>query len=88
MLFFYNHRQSSDIESNEVWEPVSKKPHTEGHDDNNYKSRYDENTIIRIRRALLQVYTHKKEFVLMTGASSAEESTDIVQTYMIVQTYI
>ncbi len=28
------------------------------------------------------VYTHKKEFVLMTGASSAEESTDIVQTYM------
>ncbi len=27
------------------------------------------------------VYTHK-EFVLMTGASSAEESTDIVQTYI------
>ncbi len=33
------------------------------------------------------VYTHK-EFVLMTGASSAEEGTDIVQTCMIVQTYI
>ncbi len=33
------------------------------------------------------VYTHK-EFVLMTGASSAEESTDIVQTCMMVQTYI
>ncbi len=29
-----------------------------------------------------------KEFELATGASSAEESTDIVQTYMIVQTYI
>ncbi len=27
------------------------------------------------------VYTHK-EFVLMTGASSAEEGTDIVQTYI------
>ncbi len=26
------HRQSSDIESNEVSEPVSKKPYTEGHD--------------------------------------------------------
>ncbi len=34
LLFFYNHRQSSDIESNEVWEPVSEKPYTEGHDDN------------------------------------------------------
>ncbi len=34
VLFFYNHRQSSDIESNEVWEPVSEKPYTEGHDDN------------------------------------------------------
>ncbi len=33
------------------------------------------------------VYTHK-EFDLTTGASSAEESTDILQTYMIVQTYI
>lgn len=27
------HRQSSDIESDEDWEPVCKKPHTEGHDD-------------------------------------------------------
>ncbi len=45
---------------------------------------FKKNTIIRIRRALLQVclHTHKKEFVLMTGASSAEESTDIVQTYI------
>ncbi len=33
-VVFYNHRQSSDIESNEVWEPVSEKPYTEGHDDN------------------------------------------------------
>ncbi len=33
------------------------------------------------------VYTHK-ECVLMTGASSAEESTDIVQACMIVQTYM
>ncbi len=36
---------------------------------------------------ITSMFTHK-EFVLMTGASSAEESTDIVQTCMIVQTYI
>ncbi len=41
---------------------------------------------IRIRKSFKYVYTHK-EFDLMTGASSAEESTDIVLTYMIVQTY-
>ncbi len=33
------------------------------------------------------VYPHK-EFFLMTGVSSTDESTDIVQTCMIVQTYI
>ncbi len=36
---------------------------------------------------ITSMFTHK-EFVLMTGASSAEESTDIVQTCIIVQTYI
>ncbi len=38
---------------------------------------------------ITSMFTHTHtEFVLMTGASSAEESTDIVQTCMIVQTYI
>ncbi len=41
---------------------------------------------VRKRFITTYVYTHK-EFELATGASSAEESTDIVQTYMIVQTY-
>ncbi len=36
---------------------------------------------------ITSMFTHK-EFVLMTGASSAEERTDIVPTCMIVQTYI
>ncbi len=48
--FFY----ITDIESNEVWEPVSKKPYTEGHDD----SKIIKNTTSRIRRALLPVCLH------------------------------
>ncbi len=36
---------------------------------------------------ITSMFTHK-EFVLMTGVSSAEESTDIMQKCMIVQTYI
>ncbi len=36
---------------------------------------------------ITSMFTAHKEFVLMTGASSAEESADIVQTCMIVQTY-
>ncbi len=39
---------------------------------------FKKNTIIRIRRALLQVCYTQEGIVLMTGASSAEESTDIV----------
>ncbi len=83
-MFLY-HRQSSDIESNEVWETVSKTPYTEGHNDSKKSSK----TLQAESEELYYkyVYTHT-EFVLMTGASSAEESTDIVQTCMIVQTYI
>ncbi len=55
MLLFLYHRQSSDIELNEVWEPVSSKPYTEGHDDS---KRIAKNTTSRIRRALLQVCLH------------------------------
>ncbi len=46
------------------------------------KTLYAESEVLHYK----YVYTHK-EFVLMTGASSVEESTDIAQTCMIVQTY-
>ncbi len=39
LLTFLYHRQSSDIELNEVWESVSKKPYTEGHDDSKKASK-------------------------------------------------
>ncbi len=67
--FFYV-TEPSDIESNEVWEPGSKKPdilrdmmtaiHRQKHYKQNQKS---------FNTSML---THK-EFVLMTGTSSAEE---------------
>ncbi len=41
----------------------------------------------QIRKSFKYVYTHK-EFDLMLEVSSAEERTEIVLTYMIVQTYI
>ncbi len=58
-------------------EPVSKKPNTEGHDDRKKLSK----TLQAESEELYYkyVYTHK-DFVLMTGASSDEENTDIVQT--------
>ncbi len=43
-----------------------------------FKKHYNQNQ----KSFITSMFTHKKEFVLMTGASSAEESTDIVQTYI------
>ncbi len=42
----------------------------------NHQKHYNQNQVY-----YKYVYTHK-DFVLMTGASSAEECTDIVQTYI------
>ncbi len=48
----------------------------------NHQKHYKQNQ----KSFITSMFTHK-EFVLMTGASSGEESTDIEQTCMIVQTY-
>ncbi len=47
----------------------------------NYQKHYKQNQ----KSFITSMFTHKE---LHTGASCAEESTDIVQTCMIVQTYI
>ncbi len=49
----------------------------------NHQKHYKQNQ----KSIITSMFTHK-EFVLMTGAFSAEENTDIMQTCMIVHTYI
>ncbi len=49
----------------------------------NHQKHYKQNQ----KSFITSMFTHK-EFVLKTGAFCAEERTDIVQTCMIVQTYI